>query len=75
MEFIEIPAGYKIDAMPKSIALMGMPDNSIDIQKDRRRAGRISSVVRFAIDYKKSLYFKENYPEFLTSSLKRCMKC
>ncbi|WP_426669484.1 DUF3857 domain-containing protein [Mucilaginibacter sp. McL0603] len=57
----KIPAGYKIDAMPKPIT-MTMPDNSIIF---RRIVGEQdgSVVIRFSVNYNKSLYFKETYPE------------
>jgi len=58
----KIPAGYKIDAMPKSIS-MAIPDGSVTFK--RMVAEQEGSVmVRFSIDHKKSMYFKENYPEF-----------
>jgi hypothetical protein len=58
----KIPVGYKIDAMPKS-ATMTMSDNSISFRRIvAEQDGSI--VVRYSITYKKSLYFKEDYPEF-----------
>jgi hypothetical protein len=58
----KLPAGYKIDAMPKSIS-MAMPDNSIIFRRIvAEQDGSI--VIRYVLDFKKSLYFKENYPEF-----------
>jgi len=58
----KVPAGYKIDAMPKSIS-MSMPDKSITFKRMvAEQDGSI--VIRYSIDYKKSMYFKENYPEF-----------
>lgn len=58
----KIPSGYKVDAMPKSVN-MSMPDNSIVF---RRIVGEQdgSVVVRYSLYFKKSLFFKENYPEF-----------
>jgi hypothetical protein len=58
----KMPAGYKTDVLPKSVS-MAMPDNSITF---RRIVGEQdgSIVVRYAIDFKKSLYFKEDYPQF-----------
>jgi hypothetical protein len=55
----KIPAGYKTDALPKSVTLQ-MPDQSITF---RRIIGEQDGaiVVRFVIDYKKSIYFKEDY--------------
>jgi len=58
----KIPAGYKIDAMPKSTS-MSMPDKSITFKRVvAEQDGSI--IIRYSIDYKKSIYFKENYPEF-----------
>jgi hypothetical protein len=57
----KLPAGYKIDAMPKSTS-MAMPDNSIIFKRIVAEQDG-SVVVRFSINYAKSLYFKENYPE------------
>ncbi|MDF2434413.1 MAG: hypothetical protein JWP44_4044 [Mucilaginibacter sp.] len=55
------PAGYKIDAMPKNIT-MSMPDKSMVFKRIvAEQDGSI--VVRYSIDYNKSVYFKENYPE------------
>jgi len=58
----KIPAGFKIDALPKSIS-MTMPDHSITF---RRIVGEQdgSIAVRYTISYQKSIYFKENYPDF-----------
>lgn len=56
------PAGYKVDAMPKSVS-MSMPDKSITFRRIvAEQDGSI--VVRYSIDFKKSMYFKESYPEF-----------
>jgi hypothetical protein len=57
----KIPTGYKVDAMPKSTS-MAMPDNGITFKRIvAQQEGSV--VVRFSIDYKKTIYFKENYPE------------
>lgn len=57
----KIPAGYKIDAMPKSVS-MAMPDNSITFRRIvADQEGTI--VIRYSINYQKSVYFKENYAE------------
>jgi len=55
-----VPEGFKIDALPKSTS-MAMPDQSIIF---RRAVGEQEGgiVVRYNIEYKKSLYFKEDYP-------------
>lgn len=57
----KIPAGYKADAIPKNVTLV-MPDNSIVF---RRMAAEEEGVIHMAfnISHKKSVYFKENYPE------------
>lgn len=57
----KLPAGYKIDAMPKSVN-MSMPDNSITFRRIVAEQDGII-VVRYAISYQKSVYFKENYGE------------
>jgi len=54
------PAGYKVDALPKSVS-MTMPDKSITFKRlVFEQDGTI--VIRFLVDYKKSVYFKEDYP-------------
>lgn len=57
----KIPPGYTADALPKSIA-MQMPDKSIVF---RRVVGQEDGqiVVNYNIDYRKTIYFKEDYPE------------
>ncbi|MGN6396399.1 MAG: DUF3857 domain-containing protein [Mucilaginibacter sp.] len=58
----KMPAGYKMDVLPKSVT-MSMPDNSIVFKRiTAEEEGMIS--LRYSIVFKKSLYFKENYPEF-----------
>ena len=57
----KIPAGFKTDALPKSVS-MAMPDRSI-IFKRMVAEQDGSFVVRYTIIYQKSLFFKENYPE------------
>jgi len=58
----KLPAGYKIEALPKSITLV-MPDQSISFRRIvAEQDGSI--VVRFIINYKKAIYFKEDYPQF-----------
>ena len=57
----KIPAGFKSDALPKSISLV-MPDKSITCNRMVvEENGTI--MVRYIISYKKSLYFQEEYPE------------
>jgi hypothetical protein len=58
----KIPAGYKVDALPKSITLV-MPDESISFRRVvAEQDGSI--IVRFVVNHKKTIYFKENYPQF-----------
>jgi hypothetical protein len=57
----KIPAGYKIDALPKNVS-MSMPDQSIVFRRIiGEQDGNIA--VRYTISYKKSIYFKEEYPD------------
>lgn len=58
----KVPAGYKVDALPKNITMV-MPDKSISF---RRVMGEQdgSIIVRYLISYKKTIYFKEDYPDF-----------
>jgi hypothetical protein len=57
----KIPAGYKVDALPKSVSMV-MPDQTISF---RRMAGEQdgSVMVRYVVDFKKTIFFKEDYPE------------
>jgi hypothetical protein len=58
----KIPAGYKIDVMPKSVS-MAIPDGTVVFKRFvAEQDGSI--MVRYNIDHKKTMYFKENYPEF-----------
>jgi hypothetical protein len=57
-----IPQGYKVDALPKSVNMV-MPDKSISFKRIiGEQDGKV--MVRYTIDYQKSMYFKESYPEF-----------
>jgi hypothetical protein len=57
----KIPAGYKTDAMPKSVS-MAMSDKSITFKRMvAEQDGSI--VVRYTISYQSSLFFKQNYGE------------
>ncbi len=58
----KVPAGFKIDAMPKSVS-MAMSDNSITFKRIVA-AQDGSIVVRYSLNFKKSIFFKEDYPEF-----------
>lgn len=57
----KMPAGYRSDALPKSVSML-MPDQTITF---RRIVGEQDGtiVIRYLIDFKKSVFFKENYPE------------
>ena len=57
----KIPAGFKADVLPKNTS-MTMPDKSIIFK--RLVAEQDGSIVtRYVLEFKKSLYFKEDYPE------------
>jgi hypothetical protein len=58
----KIPANYKVDALPKSVNMV-MPDSSITFKRIVVSDGEMIAV-RYNIDYKKSTFEKENYPEF-----------
>jgi len=58
----KMPVGYKADALPKNVTLL-MPDKSISFKRFVAEDGG-SIVVRYIISYQKTIYFKENYPEF-----------
>lgn len=61
-EVFALPAGFKIESLPKSIT-MNMPDNSISFRRlVAEQDGKI--MVRYTINYQKAVFFKENYPEF-----------
>jgi len=58
----KVPAGYKVDAIPKNIILT-MPDKSIVFKRIVIvQDGEIA--VRYSIIYKKTIYFKEDYADF-----------
>ena len=55
----KIPAGFKVDAMPKSVN-MKMPDESIFFKRIViEQDGQI--LIRYVIYFKKEIYFKEDY--------------
>jgi hypothetical protein len=58
----KLPAGYKVDAIPKSITMM-IPDKSIVFKRLVAEQDG-SLMIRLTVDFKQSMYFKENYPEF-----------
>lgn len=56
-----LPAGYKVDALPKSLSIV-MPDESISCKRMIvEQDGKI--MVRYSINYKKIMYMKDNYPD------------
>jgi hypothetical protein len=56
------PAGYKVEALPKSISMV-MPDKSVSFRRlVAEQDGTI--VVRFVINYNQAEYSKDNYPDF-----------
>ncbi|MGN6177553.1 MAG: DUF3857 domain-containing protein [Mucilaginibacter sp.] len=58
----KVPTGYTIEGLPKSIS-MTTPDNSIIF---RRMFGQQdgSIVVRYTVQFKKSIFFKEDYADY-----------
>jgi hypothetical protein len=58
----KIPAGYKADALPKSLTIV-MPDKSISFRRlVAEQDGAI--VIRYTINYNKAEYPKNEYPDF-----------
>ncbi len=58
----KIPAGYKADALPKSVTIV-MPDKSLSFKRlVAEQDGAI--VVRYSINYNKQKYDKADYPYF-----------
>lgn len=58
----KMPAGYKVDALPKSVTII-MPDKSVSFKRlVAEQEGTI--VVRYSINYNKIQYSKEDYPDF-----------
>jgi hypothetical protein len=58
----KMPAGYKSDALPKSVTIV-MPDKSVSFKRFvGEQDGSIS--IRYSITYNKPEYEKENYPDF-----------
>ncbi|WP_345212372.1 DUF3857 domain-containing protein [Mucilaginibacter gynuensis] len=58
----KIPAGYKPESLPQNASLT-MPDGSMSF----KRIVSLSDdniIIRFTIDHLKTIYFKEDYPEF-----------
>jgi hypothetical protein len=58
----KIPAGYKVDALPKSISMV-MPDKSFGFKRIvAEQDGSI--IVRYSVSYYVPEYSKESYPDF-----------
>ena len=57
----KIPAGYTIDAIPKNATMM-MPDSSISFKRTVNQQDGVI-VLHYAVNYKKTLFFKENYAD------------
>jgi hypothetical protein len=58
----KMPAGYKIEALPKSMTIV-MPDKSVTFKRMvAEQDGSI--VVRYNIIYNKAIYSKDDYPDF-----------
>jgi hypothetical protein len=59
-ERFKVPAGYKVDAIPKSVS-MQMPDKGIAFKRfAAEEDGAI--IIRYVIDYKRRLYKADEYP-------------
>jgi hypothetical protein len=57
-----LPAGFKVDAMPKSGSVI-MPDRSIILNRIvGEQDGTV--VIRYTVEFKSAIYLKENYPDF-----------
>jgi hypothetical protein len=57
----KIPAGYKVDALPKPITII-MPDQSI-VFKRMVAQDNGTVLVRYSISHKKTIYFMEEYQD------------
>ncbi|MGV8878645.1 MAG: DUF3857 domain-containing protein [Sphingobacteriaceae bacterium] len=57
-----VPPGFKVDALPKNISMV-TPDKGISF---KRIASEQEGVIhlRYTVDFKKTYYFKEDYPDF-----------
>ncbi|WP_345953599.1 DUF3857 domain-containing protein [Mucilaginibacter sp. PAMB04168] len=58
---IKIPAGYAFEALPKTMSII-MPDESIVCRRIVAQENG-TLMVRYMINYKKSLFFKDSYPD------------
>jgi hypothetical protein len=59
----KLPAGYKIDALPKSVTIV-MPDQSI-VFKRTVAEDNGTVLVRYAFNHKKTIYFKNDYQDIM----------
>jgi hypothetical protein len=58
----KVPAGYKVDALPKSLTIV-MPDKGVSFRRIvAEQDGSI--IVRYSISYNKTQYSKDDYPDF-----------
>lgn len=58
----KLPEGFKAETLPKNVTLE-MPDKSITFRRLVIQDGG-AVMVRYTVDLKKSVYYKENYNEF-----------
>jgi len=60
----KVPKGFKIDVIPKTVTIL-MSDNSISF---KRAAGEIDGdiIVHYVIDFRKTKYTRDEYPELRT---------
>lgn len=57
----KMPAGYKADALPKTVTIV-MPDQSIIFKRTvAEDSGTI--LVKYVLNHRKTIYFKEDYPD------------
>lgn len=59
----KVPAGYKIEGLPKNIS-MTTPDKSIIFRRVVGQDEDGSIVLRYTVSYKKSIFFKEYYDDY-----------
>jgi len=57
----KIPAGYKTDALPKSVTIV-MPDQSIVFKRTVAEDNGII-LIRYALNHKKTIYFNNDYQD------------
>ncbi|MBS1523639.1 MAG: DUF3857 domain-containing protein [Bacteroidetes bacterium] len=57
----KLPAGYKIDALPKTISIV-MPDESMIFKRTVAEDNDNGTIlVKYVLNHKKTIYFKEDY--------------